>query len=124
MSKFVQNPIHFAADCVHDNGLCPVVRENFIFLNDGKEHMAIDHLQRKCGEVVIIPDTSNKEQAWLYHTSCERMTDVANQIFQDHLKSPASVPQPDAEMMVGELHRQSVTMSYDDCRAKVEGFSF
>lgn len=124
MSKFVQNPIHFSADCVQDNGLCMITQENFLFLDDGTEHMAIDHLQRKCGKVVLIPDTSNKGQAFLYHTSCERMTDVVNQIFQDYLEPPASVSQADAEMTLGELHRQCVTMSYEDCRVKVEGFSF
>lgn len=124
MSEFLANPIHFATDCAQQNGQCTIVRENILFLDDGKEHTAINRLQRKCGYVVIIPDTSGKEQALLYHTSCKRMTDVVNQIFQDRLKAPASLPQPASEMMVGELHRRCVTMSYDDCKVKVEGFSF
>ncbi|NDP47387.1 MAG: hypothetical protein GZ085_03170 [Sulfuriferula multivorans] len=124
MSKYVENPIHFAAACVPTSGQCAIDRENILFLDDGKEHMAIDLLQRKCGSVVIIPDTSNKGQSLLYHTSCDRMTDVVNQLFQDHLEPPASFPQPASEMMVGELQRQCVTLSYDDCKRKVEGFSF
>ena len=36
--------------------------------------------QRKCGNVAIVPDASDNQQSWLYHTSCERMDDVVNQI--------------------------------------------
>jgi len=124
MSQFVENSIHFSADCVRQNGRCMVVRENILFLDDGKELGAIDHLQRKCGYVVIIPDMSYKRKALLYHTSCERMTSVVNQIFRDCLESPVRLPQSNSEMTVGELHRWCVTLSYDDCRERVEGFCF
>jgi hypothetical protein len=124
MSKFIKNSIQFSADCVQDNGLCKVDLDNFLFIDDGKELAAIDRLERECGKVVVIPDSSNKGQAFLYYTSCERMSDAVNQIFQDHLEAPASVSRLDAEMTLGELLRRSVTMSYDDCRAKVKGFSF
>ena len=124
MSQFVENSTHFAADCVRQDGHCRVVRENILFLDDGKELAAVDQLQRKCGHVVIIPDMSLKGKALLYHTSCERMTDVVNQIFQDCLESPVSLSQFNSEMTVGELHRRGVTISYADCRARVEGFRF
>ncbi len=124
MTQFVENPIHFAADCVRQNGRCTVVRENILFLDDGKELAAVDHLQRKCGYVVITPDTSYEGRALLYHTSCERMSDVVNRIFRDCLESPVSLPQSASEMTVGELHRQRVTISYDDCRARVDDFCF
>ena len=88
------------------------------------EHTAINFLQKKCGNVVIMPDASDKRQALLYYTSCERMSDVVNQIFEHHLGAPARLPLPASEMTVGELHRRSVTISYDDCRIKVESFSF
>ena len=124
MKQFVQNPIHFAADCVQKDGRCSVVRKNFLFLDDGKELAAVDYLQKKCGHVVIIPDASYEGRALLYHTSCQRMTDVVNQIFPDCLEAPVSLPQAPSEMTVGELHRRSITISYDDCRARVEGFGF
>ena len=124
MSPFVANPVDFSADCARENGQCVVVREQFLFLDDGKEQAAIAHLQTKCGHVVIIPDASDKGRALLYHTGCGRMTDVVNQIFQDDLEAPASLPQYASEMTVGELHRRCVTIPYDDCKAKVEGFSF
>lgn len=124
MSKYVQNPTHFAAECVRQDGHCRIARENILFLDDGKEHIAIEHLQRRCGSVVIIHDASDKRQSLLYHTSCERMTDVVHQIFQDHLGAPASLPQPASEMSLGELHRRCVSISYEDCKAKVQGFSF
>ena len=124
MHKFVENPSHFAADCVRQEGKCTIVRENIVFLDEGKEHTAIDYLQKKCGNVVIIPDTSDKRHALLYHTSCERMTDVVKQIFQDFLQAAASVPQPASEMTVGELSRRSVTVSYHECRLRVDAFSY
>lgn len=124
MNRFVQNSTDFAADCARTKGQCTIAREDILFLDDGKELAAIDYLQRRCGNVVIIADTSNKAQAWLYHTSCERMTDVVKQIFQDHLEAPASLPQAASEMTVGELHRRRIDISYDDCRAKVDGFNF
>jgi hypothetical protein len=98
--------------------------DNFLFLDDGKEHAAIDYLEKECGKVVLIPDSSNKGQSFLYYTSCERMNDAVNQVFRDHLEAPASVSRLDAEMTLGELHRRRITMSYDECRAKVKGFSF
>jgi hypothetical protein len=124
MSQFVQNPVHFAADCVRPDGRCLVVRENFLFLNDGKELSAVDYLQSKCGHVVIIPDRSHKGKALLYHTSCQRMADVVNQIFPDCLEAPVRLPQAAPEMTVGELHRRSVAISYDDCRARIDDFDF
>ena len=124
MSNFVRNSPHFAADCVQDNGLCIVAQENFLFLVNGKEDAAIDCLQRDCGKVVLIPDTLDQGQAFLYHTSCERITDVVNQIFQGELEEPVSVSRLDAEQTLGELCRRCVTMPYDDCKLRVEGFSF
>lgn len=124
MNQFVQNPIHFAADCACQNGRCPVERKNFLFLDGGKELSAVDHLQTKCGHVVITPDMSDEGRALLYHTSCARMTDVVNRIFQNCLEAPVSLPQSASEMTIGELHRRCVTISYDDCRVRVEGFGF
>lgn len=124
LSKFVDNPIQFAADCAQQNGRCAVVRENIIFLDDGSDLAAIEKLNLKCGHVVITPDANARGQALLYHTSCSRMNDVVSQIFQDCLEGPVSFPQPASEMTVGVLQRRCVALSYDDCRAKVEGFSF
>lgn len=124
MSKFVENPTDFAADCLRQNGRCKVVRENIHFLDDGKELAAVDHLQWKCGYVVIIPDMSYEGKALLYHTSCQRMTDVVKQIFQDCLEAPVRLPQRASETTIGELHRRCVTISYDDCRVRVDGFDF
>lgn len=123
MSRFVENPTDFAADCVRQNGQCAVLRENFLFLDDGDEFAAVNQLQRKCGHVVIIPDASTEGRALLYHTSCQRMTDAVSQIFQGHLSAPASLPpHASSEMTMGELYRRRVAISYDHCRAKVEGF--
>jgi hypothetical protein len=124
MSHFVTNPINFSVECVREDGQCMVVIDNILFLDDGEESAAIAYLQEKCGHVVIIPDTSNKGQVLLYHTSCQRMTDVVNQIFQDSLEAPASLPQHFSEMTVGELHRRCVTIPYDDCKVRVQAFSF
>lgn len=124
MNTFVENPVHFAADCACRGGRCRIDRENILFLDDGNELAAVDHLQMKCGHVVIVPDASDRGRAWLYHTSCDRMTDVVEQIFQDCLEAPASFPQPASEMSIGELQRRCVTLSYADCRAKVDGFGF
>ena len=124
MSQFVENSVQFGAECVRQKGHCQVARENILFLDDGKELAAVDQLQRKCGHVVIIPDVSAKGKALLYHTSCDRMTDVVNQIFQDCLESTVSLPQFNSEMTIGELHRQRVAISYADCRARVDGFRF
>jgi len=124
MSCFVSNPVDFSAECAREHGQCVVVRENFLFLDDGRESAAIARLQEKCAHVVIIPDASNKRQALLYHNSCQRMTDVVSQIFQDSLEAPTSLPQHFSEMTVGELHRRCVTIPYDDCKVAVEGFSF
>jgi hypothetical protein len=124
MSQFVENPTDFSAECQRHDGRCAVHKENILFLDDGKEAAAVDCLQWKCGEVVIIPDVSSKGKAVLYHTSCRRMTDVVERIFEDRLEPPASLPQRTSEMTLGELHRRSVTLSYDDCRAKVESFRF
>ncbi len=124
MSRFAENPVHFAADCVRVDGRCSVARENFLFLDDGREISAVDYLQRRCGHVVIIPDAASKGHALLYHTSCQRMADVVDQIFADCLEAPVRMPQAMMEMSVGELHRRTVRMSYDACRARVDGFRF
>jgi hypothetical protein len=124
MSQFVENPTDFSAECQRQNGRCAVVRENVIFLDSGTELDAVDRLQWKCGYVVIIPDMSYEGKALLYHTSCQRMTDVVQQIFRDCLEAPVSLPQHASEMSLGELQRRSVTLSYDDCRARVDGFGF
>ncbi len=124
MGQFVENSTDFSADCLWQHGRCVVVRENILFLDDGKELDAVDHLQWKCEYVVIIPDMSYKGKALLYHTSCQRMTDVVKQIFQDCLGAPVSLPQRASEQTIGELYRRCVTISYDDCRVKVEGFCF
>jgi hypothetical protein len=51
----------------------------------------------KITRIVIIPDMSGNRQALLYHTSCDRMTDLVSQTFQDSLQAPASLPQPASE---------------------------
>ena len=124
MSQFVENPTDFSAECMVQNGRCMVVRENILFLGDGNELAAVDRLQWKCGYVVIIPDTSYQGRALLYHTSCQRMTDVVKQIFHDCLEAPVRIPQRASEMTLGETHRRCVTIPYDDCRVRVEGFGF
>jgi hypothetical protein len=35
-----------------------------------------------------------------------------------------SLPQSNFEMTIGELHCRRVTISYDDCMERVEGFRF
>ena len=124
MREFLKNSTDFAADCVRQEGQCGVFRDNFLFLDDGDELAAIGRLQVRCGHVVIIPDTSETERAVLYHTSCQRMTDVVEQIFEHHLEEPASLPGAAAEMTVGGLYRRCVTISYERCRAKVATFVF
>jgi len=124
VNRFVQNPTDFSAECPRQNEPCAVVRENVLFLDDGNEFAAVDRLQMKCGYVVIVPDTSAGDRALLYHTSCQRMTDAVTQIFQDCLEAPVSLPQYASEMSLGELHRHRVTVSYDDCRARVNDFDF
>jgi hypothetical protein len=124
MGTFAQNPVHFASDCAVQGGRCVVARENVIFLDDGSELAAVDSLQMRCGRIVIVPDSAGRAQAWLYHTSCDRMTDVVEQLFPDCLGAPARFPQPASEMTVGELLRRRISIPYDDCRARVEGFDF
>ena len=124
MSAFLRNPTHFAADCACRDGKCEVFRELFLFLDDANEVAAVSQLQTKCGSVVIIPDASRNERALLYHTSCQRMTDVVQQIFEHHLEKPVSLPRADAEMTLGELYRRDVAISYDHCRARVASFNF
>ncbi len=125
MSRFVENRTDFSAECRLHDGRCSVVSENVLFLDDGNELDAVDHLQRKCGYVVIIPDSSLDGQALLYHTSCERMTDVVERIFADCLEAPVRLSQHTSEdMSLGELHRRNVGMSLDDCRARVDSFDF
>jgi hypothetical protein len=75
--------------------------------------------------VVVSPDRSNTTNAWLYHTSCQRMTDVVEQIFPNCLTRSVSLPQtPTSEMTVGEMHRRGVSLSYADCKARVQRFAF
>lgn len=124
MSQFVENPTDFSAECRLQDGRCAVIRENVLFLDDGNELDAVDRLEWKCGYVVIIPDAARKGRAILYHTSCQRMTDAVRQIFPDCLEAPVNLPQHLSEMTLGELHRQRVTISYDECRARVDGFDF
>ena len=124
MSQFVDNRTDFAVECLLHEGRCEVVRENILFLDENNERDAVSHLQLKCGYVVITPDRSYRGKALLYHTSCQRMTEVVKRIFQDSLEAPESFPQPASEMTLGELYRRGVSISYDDCRAKVEDFSF
>ena len=124
MSQFVENPADFSAECMLQNGRCMVVRENILFLDDGNEFGAVNRLQFKCGYVVIIFDVLCKGKALLYHISCQRMTDVVEQIFQDSVEAPVSFPQRASELTIGELYRRRVTISYDDCRVRVEGFGF
>jgi len=124
VNQFVQNSTDFSVECQRHNGLCEISRENILFLDDGNEYDAVNHLQLKCGHIVVIPVLSNKSEAMLYHTGCQRMTDVVRQIFQDNLKTPVSLPLCDAEMMLGELHRHSLVISFDDSKARVESFSF
>ncbi len=125
MSQFAENDTDFSAECRRHNGRCTVVRENVIFLDEGSELAAVDHLQWKCGYVVIIPDMASEGRALLYHTSCRRMTDAVEQIFHGCLEAPVSLPHhASEEMTLGELHRRAVTLSYYDCRARVEDFGF
>lgn len=125
MSRFVENATEFSAECRRQDGRCEVVRENVIFLDNGTELAAVDRLQWQCGYVVIIPDTSRDEGALLYHTSCRRMTDAVEQIFPNCLGAPVSLPQHTSEeVTLGELHRRAVAISYEDCRAWVDGFEF
>jgi hypothetical protein len=124
MTSFVKNPVDFAADCARENGQCVVARENFVFLKDGNEPAAIKELQMKCGRVVFVPDKARKGSTLLYHTSCQRMTDVVTRIFKDALGAPASLPLGATEMTVGELYRRPVAISYEGCRSKVENFAF
>src|SRR3974377_2020198 len=108
MTKFVKNPSDFAAECARHNGQCVVARENFLFLKNGNEPAAVKELQMKCGRVVIMPDPARKGQSVLYHTSCQRMTDVVSKIFEDTLGAPAGLPLAASEMTVGELYRRSL----------------
>jgi hypothetical protein len=124
MNKFVENPTDFAAECARQDGQCTVARENFIFLDDGDEPAAVRSLHMKCGHVVIIPDESRHGQAVLYHTSCQRMTDVVSQIFADVLGAAASLPGASSEMTVGQLYRRAVSSSPGECRSRVDGFAF
>ncbi len=124
MSQFVENSTDFSAECMLRSGLCMVVPGNILFLDGGNELDAVDRLHCKCGYVVIIPDVSHKDRSLLYHTSCQRMTDAVKQIFRDCLEAPVSFPQATSEMTLGEMHRRCVTISYDDCRVRVEDFAF
>jgi hypothetical protein len=124
MPRFADNPVHFAADCSRHGGRCAIGRENFLFLDDGQEIAAIDQLQNKCGYVVFVPDPSDRRRAWLYHTSCPRMSDVVEQIFSGCLTASESVPQRTSEMSVGETLRRRLTLSYTDCLARVNRFAF
>lgn len=124
MSQFVDNATDFSVECMCKKGRCRVNRKNILFLDDGNQPAAVNHLQWQCGYVVIVPDTTRQEKALLYHTSCQRMTDVVNQIFPECLEAPVSFAQHGSEMTLGELHRRGVALSYDDCRKRVEHFDF
>lgn len=124
MSRFVENSTDFAAECACKGGRCAIVPENFLFLDDGNELAAVGRLHSKCGHVVIIPDAAEQGHAWLYHTSCQRMSDVVSQIFHEALEAPSSLPQVTPEMTLGALYRRRVTLAYDVCRAKVASFRF
>jgi hypothetical protein len=78
----------------------------------------------ECGKVLLIPDAVNKGQTLLYHTSCDRITDVVKQIFQNALEELVCISQLNAEQTLGELYRRRVAMHLDDCKAKIEAFSF
>jgi hypothetical protein len=122
MSRFVENSTDFSAECLRHHGRCPVLRENFVFLVGASEREAIDRLQWKCGCVVIIPDASHEGRSLSYHTSCRRMSDVVEQIFRGRRQPAVRLPQRPSEMSLGELHRCCVTVAYDDCRARIDGF--
>ena len=124
VNRFVQNPTDFSVQCGRQKRPCAAVRESVLFLDGGNELGAVDRLQMKCGYVVIVPDTPAGDRALLYHTSCQLMTDVVTQIFRDCLEAPVSLPQYASEMSLGELHRHRVTVSYDDCKARVNDFDF
>ena len=124
MSTFDKNPTDFSAVCAREGGECTVERDNILFLDDGVESLAVTHLQLKCGNVIITPDPDNPEQALLYHTSCRRMADVVRQIFQTGLQAPESLAQGMSDMSLGEVQRHCVELPYDECKVKVEEFSF
>ena len=124
MNRFVENSTDFAAECACQGGRCVIARENFVFVDDGSELTAVSQLKAKCGHVVIIPDTSGAGESLLYHTSCRRMSDAVGQIFLDQLGAPSTLPQGPSEMTLGTLYRRKVTLSYERCRAKVDGFLF
>ncbi len=124
MSQFAENYPDFSVECQRENGRCLVARENIYFLDGGNELAAVDQVQQKCWYVAIIPDTSFKGHALLYHTGCRRMIDMLKQVFQNCLEEPVGLRQHTSEMTLGELHRRRVTISYRDCRARVKGFSF
>jgi hypothetical protein len=122
MPRFLENPSDFAAECARQKGRCAVLRENFLFLEDGSELAAVEALQRECERVVIIPDPSSEARAWLYHTSCRRMTDAVGQIFAADLGAPAPLPHAAPETTLGELHRRSLALSCTLCRARLDAF--
>lgn len=124
MSDFVENPSDFSAECQRQNGRCEIVRENILFLNDGNQLAAVNHLQWKCGHIVIVPSGSSEGEALLFHTSCQRMTDVIGQIFPDCLNEPERFAQGTSEQSLGEILRRRLTISFDDCRSRVEQFVF
>lgn len=125
MSHFAKNPTDFSAACQIHDGECAVSRDNILFLDNGDEAAAVDQLVRECGHVVIIPDASSNGKALLYHTSCQRMTDAVQQIFQDSLGDPVGLPQQGgSELSLGELQRRPVSIPFGDCRARVDAFDF
>lgn len=124
MTPFVDNPVDFAADCACHGGRCRIARDDFLFLDDGREIAAVDWLQRRCGHVAVIAGTAAGADARLYHTSCRRMSDAVERIFAGRLGVPERLPQAWAEMTVGELHRRRVALSFDACRSRVDAFDF
>lgn len=125
MNRYVENPADFSAECTCRGGVCKVARENFLFLDDGNELAAVGRLQSRCGHVVIIPDEPGGTRAVLYHTSCQRMSDVVHQIFREALEAPSSLPHaPSGEMTLGALYRRGIAIAYDHCKTRVARFGF
>jgi hypothetical protein len=122
MGHFAANPTDFSVACAQRAGHCTIARENFRFLD--QEQAAVSDLQMECGHVVIVPDRSNQGRAFLYHTSCQRMGDLVDQMFGQHLEAPRTLQQHGPEMTLGDLQCQRVDVSVDDCRAIVERFRF
>lgn len=125
MSRFVENSTDFSAACECQDGRCAVARENILFLDEGGDLAAVDRLQMDCGRVVIVPDESRSGSALLYHTSCQRMSNVVEQIFEGLLGEAVTLAQHASdELSLGEFRRRPVAISLADCRERVDRFDF